>query len=495
MTNSAINLYDSQRGAESVEMTLTEAMELAHRAIEQGEKTAIQQALDALEEARPDANRKHVQLHEAACLAKTAQDLDRAERLTIRSLLKFPKYGQSFTLLGDILSGKDRKEEAAMCYQFKIPETIEAQYFQEFPVEFIDSSTESDTTFKRIAYASERIKVEPPVKFHPTSLPELNHDELTAAEAYVAAIPDGKLWYDGGHEIAWDKQGRIVSDVSIGQPKLVQACVRDMEPTYLPGKVCLLGNRSSVNYYHWMYDALPRLAVLESAGIELDTIDHFVLMPLSCRFQTESLEQLGIGEDRLHTVDKSQYISADELYVPHFGSNSLGLAQARWNPEFLRRSFGPAVQPESSDRRLFISRGTTGKRGICNEPELMDALQPLGFELVLCENLSLTEQSQLFAEASVVVGPHGAGLTNIVYCQPGTVVLELFNAHMAPCFWTISELMKLRHAIYFCGHVDDKTGLAGSKSPRTSEARQIRGNAFEVDVADVVKSLAELGVT
>lgn len=39
------------------------------------------------------------------------------------------------------------------------------------------------------------------------------------------------------------------------------------------------------------------------------------------------------------------------------------------------------------------------------------------------------EQTQrLFAEASVVVAPHGAGLANVVYCQPGTYVIEILPA-------------------------------------------------------------------
>lgn len=494
MTNLATKQNEFNHDSDLQPTSLTDALNIVKDVLTQGDDEAIKAAMVTLEKAYPDANLKHVQLHEAGRLAITARQWDTAERFAIRSLLAFPKFGDSFKLLGDVLTRKKRKEEAAVCYRFLIPEAIEQQYFNEPPVEYVSTLSSTDTISRYKAFEPERIETKPTIQFNPTSLPELSYEKINSAEAFVAVVPEGKLWYDGGQEIVWDKNNRVVKDISLGQPRLVQACAQSKQPVHLNGKVCLLGNRSYMNYYHWLYDTLPRLAVLDAAGIDFNSIDKFVVMPLRHSFHSESLEHLSISDERLHTVDKGEYISADELYIPHFGSNSLGLAQARWNPEFLRSTFGPSVLPKTQERRLFVSRGTIGKRGISNEPELIDALIPLGFEVVHCENLSIVEQAQLFAEASVVLGPHGAGLTNIVYCQPDTVVIELFNAHIAPCFWTISELMGLKHATHFCGHVDDRTGVAGTKAPRTSTAFNIRRNAFDVDVGDVVKTLNELHV-
>jgi len=494
MTNLAIDQSKFNHTSETEPGSLSDAMSLVNEALACADEAAVGVAMVALEKARPDAKLKHVQLHEAGRLAMTAKHWDCAERFAIRSLVAFPKYGDSFKLLGDVLTRKRREEEATLCYRFQIPAAIEEQYLSEPPVEYVKTCSDAGSILRHKAFDAEVIAVNPPIQFNPTSLPEFSYTELNAAEAFVAAVPGGELWYDGGQEIVWDRNGRVIEDISLGQPSLVQASAQGRKPVYLEGKVCLLGNRSYMNYYHWLYDTLPRLSVLENAGIDIDTIDLFVVMPLRHPFHTESLERLGISSDRLHTVDKGEYISADELYIPHFGSNSLGLAQARWNPEYLRKKFGPSVPAEQQERRLFISRGNTGKRGISNEPKLIDALLPLGFEVVHCENLSMVEQAQMFAEASVVLGPHGAGLTNIVYCQPGTTVIELFNAHIAPCFWSISELMELKHITHFCGHVDDKAELIGTMPPRTSEAFNSRRHAFDVDVADVLNTLHELQI-
>lgn len=51
-----------------------------------------------------------------------------------------------------------------------------------------------------------------------------------------------------------------------------------------------------------------------------------------------------------------------------------------------------------------------------------------GFETVYAEDLSFDEQRNLFFETKILVTPHGAGLTNVLFMQPGTKVLELKKA-------------------------------------------------------------------
>ncbi len=41
--------------------------------------------------------------------------------------------------------------------------------------------------------------------------------------------------------------------------------------------------------------------------------------------------------------------------------------------------------------------------------------------------MSITEQVSLLASAKVVIAAHGAGLTNLLFCSPGTKVIELMS--------------------------------------------------------------------
>ena len=55
---------------------------------------------------------------------------------------------------------------------------------------------------------------------------------------------------------------------------------------------------------------------------------------------------------------------------------------------------------------------------------------------------------RLFRNAEAIVAPHGAGLTNIGYCQSGTAVLELFMD--ANVKWYFRRLAAVRELNYDC---------------------------------------------
>jgi hypothetical protein len=64
-------------------------------------------------------------------------------------------------------------------------------------------------------------------------------------------------------------------------------------------------------------------------------------------------------------------------------------------------------------------------------------------------DLSLLEQVQLFRYSDGVVGPHGAALSNIVFCRPGSIVVELpTTEHSSMSFFQdISASLGLLHTI------------------------------------------------
>ena len=74
-------------------------------------------------------------------------------------------------------------------------------------------------------------------------------------------------------------------------------------------------------------------------------------------------------------------------------------------------------------------------------------LQNRGYDSVDCGKLSVQEQAEIFGSAEVVVGAHGAALTNLVFCRPGTRVVELFSpAYVNPCYRDLCVAANLRHA-------------------------------------------------
>ncbi|MEE9322811.1 MAG: glycosyltransferase 61 family protein [Granulosicoccus sp.] len=473
-------------------LTLQTALTELQAAI--ADKQSVAARLAACFEADDSHRRAHALYRDVGEIALTLEDWSSAELAAVRSLKKKPSFGAAFKLMGLALRGAGRLEEAAICHRYGLPPAIRDQHFGDIPCVQTDSFSAGDAGVSRHqAFATETFPLQQPLQLEAREIVELAASELHAAEGFTTVIPGGYLWFDSFNTVAWDRKGRIVADICRGYAEVVQGSLDGREPLKLAGRVCLLGNRNSINYYHWMNDVLPRLAVLQASGHDLDSIDHFVVSPLVHRFHKQTLAELGILEDRLHTIDEGEYIQADELLMATYGSNSLGRAQGPWNPAFLQRSFGPQEMPATPLRRLYISRGSSGARGISNEEDLIAHLAQRGFEVVRAESMTVREQAVLFAEAQVVLGPHGAGFSNIAFCQPGTTVIELFSAHMAPCFWVISEVTGLRHAVHFCGDFDETNRPSANEHyHRSADVR--RRSAFQVNIEEIDALLLALNI-
>jgi hypothetical protein len=93
--------------------------------------------------------------------------------------------------------------------------------------------------------------------------------------------------------------------------------------------------------------------------------------------------------------------------------------------------------PAAGHRRLRVTISVrTGGRYILNLPALMETMVGTGLvnarrmqeHVVVLETLSFEEQVRIMAQTDVLICVHGAAVINGIFMQPGSVVLELFNA-------------------------------------------------------------------
>ena len=85
-----------------------------------------------------------------------------------------------------------------------------------------------------------------------------------------------------------------------------------------------------------------------------------------------------------------------------------------WSAAFLNEVFLPEPPEGDIGRRLYVRRGAA-KRAVLNEDDVLAMLEPRGFEAVVMDDRSVSEQAGIFASASVIVAPHGAALANLVF--------------------------------------------------------------------------------
>jgi capsular polysaccharide biosynthesis protein len=131
------------------------------------------------------------------------------------------------------------------------------------------------------------------------------------------------------------------------------------------------------------------------------------------------------------------------------------------------------------DRRLLVARRGPA-RTIANLGEVQAALSGYAFETVYLEGMSMAEQILLFQSAAFIVAPHGAGLANLLFCEPGTGVVELSpESEFRSFFWLIAAKLELVHGLQFCPTTEGE----GFQGALTVDVAKLKALVRQVDAA------------
>jgi capsular polysaccharide biosynthesis protein len=241
----------------------------------------------------------------------------------------------------------------------------------------------------------------------------------------------------------------------------------------------LLSSHNNPNYFHWATQpGLAPLFLQEHFGLPplqdaAIALSHRRSRPLPT--YVEPLLELLAPDLPRHVAPALASASTCRLALQaHASSVVVSPRQLHWWRQRLKHVLSPVPRPW---RRLLLSRRQARNRRCCNEDQLLAALTPLGFERVDLEQRSVQDQWQLFAEAAIVMGVHGAGFTNLVACQPGALVVELVpDQGPYSHYYLMASALGLRH-----GH------LIGKPLDPTS-------TNFLVDPARLFELLGVLGV-
>lgn len=185
--------------------------------------------------------------------------------------------------------------------------------------------------------------------------------------------------------------------------------------------VVSLRDTGEENYFHFYNDVLAKLLLLEE-HLKLDRkIPLIVSKKLWDKPFFHYFLNLPPLKDRNWIVQDNFYIKAKTAYFCKPLTHT-----KRYYDQIL--NWIPWVpEGNSLNRRIFLTRNPKRLRFIKNLTEIENLCNKYDFEIVDADELSLSEQVQLFAEARYVIGIHGAGLTNIIYRRGITLaVLEIF---------------------------------------------------------------------
>lgn len=98
-------------------------------------------------------------------------------------------------------------------------------------------------------------------------------------------------------------------------------------------------------------------------------------------------------------------------------------------------------------KKIFVLRNQTHRRAVNFPPSECERLKEAGFTLLDPGTLAIDRQVEVFAGAELVAGIHGAGLANILWCKPGTRVVEIFHPGFQPnCYGILSARLGLDYS-------------------------------------------------
>jgi hypothetical protein len=278
---------------------------------------------------------------------------------------------------------------------------------------------------------------------------------------FIIGIPGGRVYsYDASNMAVISNANNLIEQVSFqwANDEILSAKHNILfkenifsTPKKYSGNVCsLLAGGGAINYYyHWLFDAMPKISLLKQTGL-FDQIDYFIVPNYVHRYQKEYLDYFGIPSSKVINGELEKHIQADKLYIASYVR--VDDHHPKWTLDFLYNSMIKQDDKPKRDKRIYIARGDAAvNRKVINEPELIETLKSFNFEIHYLSGLSIVEQAKLFNAAEVVVGAHGAGLSNIVFCEPGTKVLEFFpDNYVRHLFYDICNKRGVQYDYVLC---------------------------------------------
>jgi hypothetical protein len=330
----------------------------------------------------------------------------------------------------------------------EIPSEIYAQT-HDWAREAANGNSKIENELFQVIYPKETIHFDAP---NGCELPgrQLN---WTFKDAFVAVIPNGRV-LSTGYIITPENKRLGDVELPLSYP------IKVLSPTnYTSETVASLiwgESRPEIkaftqnNYGHWLLDILSRIHLLEKSGLK---IDKYVTGELLFPHQYESLELLGIKESQLIQIDHpSFHLQAQQLVVTAVPRLLGSGAYPRWIYEYYRKLFASHdFQTMEGFERIYISRKDASARFVLNEDEVMEVLVKKGFKKIILSGMSFMDQIRLFSSARVIVSSVGANLTNVLFCQPATKIIELSPQTMKEvAYWQLSSYAKLEFHQIIC---------------------------------------------
>ena len=295
-----------------------------------------------------------------------------------------------------------------------------------------------------------------------TEITEIKSDTYPDKRYFLYEIKNGRIFTDIHQNVSIINKDNILSEASFqhfdnqlqkisynnalinGTPKLKKK---------ISGTIFNLTQGSSGNnYFHFIFDIVPKIFLLEQK-IPILEIDYFYVPEIKS-WQKEIFLLLNIDEKKLIDSKKYQHIEGDLIiatshpwyFKKDFQSETKNIPE--WIIKLNRNKFLPLAKKFNNNTKVFLDRSSSNYNHcqIENNNEVIDFFKNKGFTIYNPEKLNISEQIFLFNHASIIAGAHGAAFTNIIFCKPSTKIIEIIpKSHPSKKCKRISKILNLNY--------------------------------------------------
>ena len=277
----------------------------------------------------------------------------------------------------------------------------------------------------------------------------------------IYKVKNGRIFTDNNENVAVIKNNILIPKLSFQQVngKLEHAkynsVIRKGTPSILKkfsGTVLNLAQGASGhNYFHFIFDIIPKIYLVKK---KIKNKINFYYVSAPKKWQIGIFKILGIKENKLISSSKNKHIIADQIICLDHPWYHKGIIQdqvkkvPKWVVFINRKIFLKEGSKFKCSKKIFLDR--IGSRfnhcQIFDQKQINKWIKKKGLSSYKPEKLSFQKQIYLFKNASVILGAHGAAFTNIIFCKPGTKIIELIpEDHPNRKCERLSKILKLKH--------------------------------------------------
>ena len=278
----------------------------------------------------------------------------------------------------------------------------------------------------------------------------------------IYEITNGRIYTDFVEHVAIIKFNKILPKISFQQVngelkniefnRVVQSGTPRLIKNFDGTMLSLVQGASGNNYFHFLFDIITKLKLCDQI-IPLNEIDFFYV-PGKMQWQIKIFKLFGIPEKKLIDSHVYRHVRAENVIAIDHPWYQKGYVQEEirnlptWCILWLREKFLRCSKKFQCSSKIFIDRSDS-KSNHCkliNNNEIMAHLFRQGFQSYRVSELDFFEQIYLFNNAEIIVGPHGAAFTNIIFSKSLANIVEIIpNDHSSRKCERISKILNLKY--------------------------------------------------